>query len=89
MKRLPHILAGTMLSLGVATIPALAQQAGTLYFGAIFIAGVFIDASYEGDLMAKGDPSAEARRFLEFFAGGKRSFARARRAGGGETDDGA
>ncbi|MFN3320536.1 MAG: PQQ-dependent sugar dehydrogenase [Allorhizobium sp.] len=29
MKRLPHILAGTMLSLGVATIPALAQQAGT------------------------------------------------------------
>lgn len=29
MKRLPHILAGTMLSLGVATIPAIAQQAGT------------------------------------------------------------
>ncbi|MFN7127070.1 MAG: PQQ-dependent sugar dehydrogenase [Allorhizobium sp.] len=29
MKRLPHILAGTMLSLSVATIPAIAQQAGT------------------------------------------------------------
>ncbi|PLK72321.1 glucose dehydrogenase [Rhizobium sp. TH135] len=29
MKRLPHIFAGTMLSLGVATIPAIAQQAGT------------------------------------------------------------
>lgn len=28
MKRLPHILAGTMLSLGVATLPALAQQTG-------------------------------------------------------------
>ena len=41
-------------------------------------------------LLASGRfPSAEARRFLEFFAGGKRSFARARRAGGGETDDGA
>jgi UDP-N-acetylglucosamine acyltransferase len=31
--------------------------------------------------------SAEARRFLEFFAGGKRSFARARRAAGAENDD--
>ncbi len=31
--------------------------------------------------------SVEARRFLEFFAGGKRSFARARRAGGAENDD--
>jgi len=40
-------------------------------------------------LLASGRfPSAEARRFLEFFAGGKRSFARARRAGGGESDDG-
>ncbi len=31
-------------------------------------------------LAAGIDPSAEARRFLEFFAGGKRSFARPRRA---------
>lgn len=30
--------------------------------------------------------TAEARRFLEFFAEGKRSFARARRAGMGETE---
>jgi glucose/arabinose dehydrogenase len=29
MNRLPYILAGTMLSLGVATLPALAQQTGT------------------------------------------------------------
>ncbi len=29
MNRLPHILAGTMLSIGVATLPAFAQQAGT------------------------------------------------------------
>jgi UDP-N-acetylglucosamine acyltransferase len=33
--------------------------------------------------------SAEARRFLEFFAGGKRGFARARRAAVNEADDGA
>ena len=32
--------------------------------------------------------SAETRRFLEFFAGGKRSFARARRAAGPEEGDG-
>ncbi len=32
--------------------------------------------------------SGEAKRFLEFFAGGKRSFARARRAAGAEHDDG-
>lgn len=32
-------------------------------------------------------PSAEARRFLEFFAGGKRSFARARRATAGKEND--
>ncbi|MBP6507283.1 MAG: acyl-ACP--UDP-N-acetylglucosamine O-acyltransferase [Opitutaceae bacterium] len=31
--------------------------------------------------------SDEPRRFLEFFAGGKRSFARARRAAGGEEND--
>lgn len=33
-------------------------------------------------LAANAFETAEARRFLEFFAGGKRSFARARRAGG-------
>ncbi len=33
-------------------------------------------------LAAKAFETAEARRFLEFFAGGKRSFARARRAAG-------
>ena len=32
--------------------------------------------------------SAEARRFLEFFAEGKRSFARARRATGEDDDAG-
>jgi UDP-N-acetylglucosamine acyltransferase len=32
--------------------------------------------------------TAEARRFLEFFAEGKRSFARARRAAADETDAG-
>ena len=32
--------------------------------------------------------SGEAKRFLEFFTGGKRSFARARRAAGAENDDG-
>jgi UDP-N-acetylglucosamine acyltransferase len=39
-------------------------------------------------LAAKAFESLEAKRFLEFFAGGKRSFARARRAGeGGERAD--
>jgi len=35
-------------------------------------------------LAANAFETAEARRFLEFFAGGKRSFARARRASGDE-----
>ena len=39
-------------------------------------------------LAAGAFESAEARRFLEFFAGGKRSFARARRAVEGGADDG-
>jgi UDP-N-acetylglucosamine acyltransferase len=39
-------------------------------------------------LAAKAFESAEARRFLEFFAGGKRSFARARRAATEESDAG-
>mgnify|MGYP001545164032 CR=1 FL=1 len=38
-------------------------------------------------LQAGAFETAEARRFLEFFAGGKRSFARARRADGGESGD--
>ncbi len=39
-------------------------------------------------LLASGKfPSAEAQRFLEFFAGGKRSFARARRAQDTHSDD--
>jgi UDP-N-acetylglucosamine acyltransferase len=38
-------------------------------------------------LLVKGNyATVEARRFLEFFAGGKRSFARARRAGGAEAE---
>jgi UDP-N-acetylglucosamine acyltransferase len=36
-------------------------------------------------LAANAFETLEARRFLEFFAGGKRSFARARRAGSEET----
>jgi UDP-N-acetylglucosamine acyltransferase len=37
-------------------------------------------------LAANAFETPEARRFLEFFAGGKRSFARARRAGGEALD---
>jgi UDP-N-acetylglucosamine acyltransferase len=33
-------------------------------------------------------PAAETRRFLEFFAGGQRGFARARRLRGGSADEG-
>jgi UDP-N-acetylglucosamine acyltransferase len=40
-------------------------------------------------LVASGKfASGEARRFLEFFAGGKRSFARARRAEAGSAEHG-
>jgi UDP-N-acetylglucosamine acyltransferase len=35
-------------------------------------------------LAAKAFATPEAQRFLEFFAGGKRSFARARRAAEGQ-----
>ena len=38
-------------------------------------------------LASGGYQSAEARRFLEFFAGGKRGFARARRLAVGESHD--
>lgn len=40
-----------------------------------------------GRLAARAFETAEARRFLEFFAGGKRSFARARRAMEGEQNE--
>jgi UDP-N-acetylglucosamine acyltransferase len=39
-----------------------------------------------GRLAANAFETAEARRFLEFFAGGKRSFARARRAAANEDE---
>jgi len=39
-----------------------------------------------GRLAAQAFETAEARRFLEFFAEGKRGFARARRASANETD---
>jgi UDP-N-acetylglucosamine acyltransferase len=39
-------------------------------------------------LLAGGNyPSPEARKFLEFFSGGKRSFARARRASADEATE--
>ena len=38
-------------------------------------------------LAANAFETAEARRFLEFFTGGKRSFARARRTAGEEADE--
>lgn len=38
-------------------------------------------------LAANAFETGEAKRFLEFFAGGKRSFARARRAASGDTMD--
>ena len=38
-------------------------------------------------MAANAFETPEARRFLEFFAGGKRSFARARRAGAGEAGE--
>lgn len=38
-------------------------------------------------LAGRPPETAEARRFLEFFAGGKRSFARPRRGSAGERDD--
>jgi UDP-N-acetylglucosamine acyltransferase len=38
-------------------------------------------------LAANAFETAEAKRFLEFFAGGKRSFARARRAAADDSDD--
>ena len=39
------------------------------------------------DILARGVQSAEARRFLEFFAGGRRGNARARRGGAAEAGD--
>lgn len=48
-----------------------------------FTAGNIRDVAAQR-LQAGAFETAEARRFLEFFAGGKRSFARARRADSGE-----
>lgn len=48
-----------------------------------FTAGNIRDVAAQR-LQAGAFETAEARRFLEFFAGGKRSFARARRTDGGE-----
>jgi len=48
-----------------------------------FTAGNIRDVAAQR-LAANAFETAEARRFLEFFAGGKRSFARARRATSGE-----
>ena len=58
-------------------------------FHAVYFTPGNIRAVAAATLAQGGFESAEARRFLEFFAGGKRSFARARRAAdlGGGTDD--
>ncbi|MEY4940130.1 MAG: hypothetical protein RIQ93_1865 [Verrucomicrobiota bacterium] len=52
-----------------------------------FTAGNIRDVAAQR-LAAQAFETPEARRFLEFFAGGKRSFARARRTPGGENDGG-
>jgi UDP-N-acetylglucosamine acyltransferase len=51
----------------------------TAYHGVYFTPGN-IRAVAAAQLAGGAYATAEARRFLEFFAGGKRSFARARRA---------
>jgi len=58
-------------------------------FHAVYFTPGNIRAVAAAALAQGGFESAEARRFLEFFASGKRSFARARRAAdlGGGTDD--
>jgi UDP-N-acetylglucosamine acyltransferase len=50
-----------------------------------FTAGNIRDVA-KARLAANAFETAEAKRFLEFFAGGKRSFARARRAAGDEAE---
>jgi UDP-N-acetylglucosamine acyltransferase len=56
------------------------------YHAVFFTAGNIRDLAAR-QLAAQAWESAEARRFLEFFAAGKRSFARARRAEAGSTEE--
>lgn len=56
-------------------------------FQAVFFTPGNIREVAAATLAAGGYASAEARRFLEFFAAGKRSFARARRGQQGEAAD--
>lgn len=58
----------------------------TAFAGVYFTAGNIREVAARL-LMEGGFASTEARRFLEFFAGGKRSFARARRAANAEETD--
>ena len=55
------------------------------YHAVYFTPGNIRDVAAQ-QLKAGAFETAEARRFLEFFAGGKRSFARPRRVEGGEHD---
>jgi UDP-N-acetylglucosamine acyltransferase len=57
-------------------------------FSEIYFAPGNIREVAAGRLASGQFQSAEARHFLEFFAGGKRSFARARRATAGDDDAG-
>jgi UDP-N-acetylglucosamine acyltransferase len=65
-----------------ATIAELKGAFAAVYFTAGNIREVAAQLLAGGTFL-----SVEARRFLEFFTGGKRSFARARRAAGAENDD--
>ncbi len=67
--------------IGRASIAELKAAFQDVYFTAGNIREVAKDR-----LAANAFETAEARRFLEFFAGGKRSFARARRATSEESD---
>lgn len=67
--------------IGRPAIAELKQAFHTVYFTPGNIRAVAAEALASG---AYGTP--EAKRFLEFFSEGKRSFARARRAAGGEAE---
>ena len=56
-------------------------------FHAVYFTPGNIRAVAESALTSGNFSSSEARRFLEFFAGGKRSFGRARRAAGAADSD--
>jgi UDP-N-acetylglucosamine acyltransferase len=68
--------------IGRASIAELKAAFQEVYFTAGNIREVAKDR-----LAANAFETAEAKRFLEFFAGGKRSFARARRAAADDADD--